>query len=641
MKFISIVAAVLLTAAGWGGENLIKNPGFETPGQAPGTAAEWTRQILMPGAKASLKTVKDPKNKSTVLETYFLGPDRAEGARFFQHVELQPRRVYKLSYEYRSDWDGRLLGDVMMTETGNGIYNIMMCPPNTAWTKIVRYIPVCNDKVKTGGVYVQNRSQIPLWYDNISLEETDIPVQEILDNQFKITLHPLTEKDIMLMPDYEGDITFIAQIFKPSFVDEKNLVVEARVIQGKEIQRGGDFPVKLDEGKTMRFSVPAKLVAKGESKLVVILKSTDGTVYQHSNIDIERFASVEVGQAVDLEHTPMLRHNGENFFPIAFYGVPIDFNKTTGEFMWGEGYHKDIKPYAYNTLQNYIFGGYAQPNLTPKLERQLAFLDATAKEGKMMMVELPRTLVEYDREKDLEDWIRTVDKHPATLYFRSEEMMHFRKTPIKYLANASRTIKKVNPQRQYLLFDGLTADMVQYIDGLDSGISNKFMAVKYRQQIGADRIMLATINIEWPGRKSPDMDEQRYHTFMPVIHGARGVAFFMWSIARFQATDKDYVHRIGRSVDELAQVTPALTQDKPLPEWYPEIKVEGNVSILRVGNWLLAGPSFPNSTGTVSFKLPEGIKLQRCFSEAAEFSRPQEYRFNVEPLRVLVLKFLQ
>lgn len=644
MKLSLFAAAVFwVSASVWAG-NLIENPGFETPGPTPGTAAGWTRQILMPGAKAHLQTVRDQKTGSMALATWFLAPERAEGARFFQFVELQPKRVYKLSYDYRSDWDGRLSGDVMMTETGNGLYNVMNCPANTAWTKIVRYIPVLNDAPKKAGVYVQNRSMVPLWYDHISLEETEIPVQDILDSQFKLTLHPLTEKDTMLMPSDAGDITFIVQIFVPPFVRAADMVIETRVIQGKEIRRGGEFPVKLNAEKTMRFSVPSKLVAVGGAMLQVILKSADGVVYQHTVIDIERFEAADAVTAVEFENVPMLRHNGENFFPIAFYGVPFQYDEKTGSFDWGEGYYKDIKPYAYNTLQDYVFGGPSQPNLKPQVGRQKAFLDGAAREGKMVMVELPRTLVEYDRGGELEEWIRMADAHPATLYFRSEEMMHFRKTPLKYLANAAATVKKVNPERKYLVFDHLTKEMVPHIDGLDfGGVENKFLAAKWRQTVGRDRILLATVNVEWPGRNAPDMTEQRYRTFMPVIHGARGIAFFMWSIARFLATDKEYIHRIGRSVNELAEVTPALTHPRPLPEWYPAVVTEGSVSILRASDgtnhWLLAGPSYPASAGAVSFELPEGVAVEPCFGENVGKVDGRKHTFPIRPQQVLILKF--
>ena len=165
MKFLFLFILTFYSFSTWS-NNLIRNSGFEISDSVQETVA-WTPQILMPGAKAMLKTTYDTQIQSTVLATWFLAPERAEGARFFQFVTLKPKRVYKLSYKYRSNWDARLSGDVMMTETGNGIYNVMMCPPNTEWTRIVRYIPVMNDTIKQGGIYVQNRSMIPLWYDDI------------------------------------------------------------------------------------------------------------------------------------------------------------------------------------------------------------------------------------------------------------------------------------------------------------------------------------------------------------------------------------------------------------------------------------------------------------------------------------------
>ena len=109
--------------------------------------------------------------------------------------------------------------------------------------------------------------------------------------------------------------------------------------------------------------------------------------------------------------------------------------------------------------------------------------------------------------------------------------------------------------------------------------------------------------------------------------------------------DKEYIHRIGHSVNELAQITPALTHPYPLPKWYPEIKSKGAVSILRASDgrnhWLLAGPSYPTSSGSISFDLPTGITLQRCFDSSITYKENQRYTFPIKPQRVLIFQLIE
>ena len=49
-------------------------------------------------------------------------------------------------------------------------------------------------------IYVQNRSMVPIWYDDICLKETDIDRQDIKKYQPSVTVQAVTSEDQLIMP---------------------------------------------------------------------------------------------------------------------------------------------------------------------------------------------------------------------------------------------------------------------------------------------------------------------------------------------------------------------------------------------------------------------------------------------------------
>ncbi len=114
---------------------------------------------------------------------------------------------------------------------------------------------------------------------------------------------------------------------------------------------------------------------------------------------------------------------------------------------------------------------------------------------------------------------------------------------------------------------------------------------------------------------------------MPIILGAEGIFFRMWSEGRWHSGDNNYMKRLGQSADKLAYVTPAIISDDKLPNWYPKIIKTGQVSILRCAKgkkaYLLAGPSYPSSKGQIKLQMDKDIVAKILFDDKQQAMKQQ------------------
>ncbi len=622
-------------------ENVSVNGSFEVDADNNGVPDGWRYSYQRSGSQPEFKVVSGHTpfgNKCIKLR--FKNMHRAHQVRLIQFAKVKSGRVYQLTYWYKSAMNNSLKADVMLTNTGGPIFLCSWAVPGLEWKRCFRLIPITKKNNKPIGIYVQNRSAIPIWYDNIELRETDIKIDDVVKHQFKVEIHPIRSDDVLITPNRSQDnVSYLVEVTYPPFIEREHLRLQVRVIKGKKIKIvARDVALK---NKQTQIDIPISRIYAGKCRIHVILSDKTGnTIYAHSSVNIEKLTaeSARKLKGLNLERTPVLEIEGKPVFPIGMFGVPASFDEN-GRCKFNVSALADLSGHKYNVVHNYLFAG-------TDIQKQLAYLDEAWRKGYYVMAEMPRKWAEQGEYEQLAKWLKVMSKHRAVLFYYSDEMFCVRHTPIKYIRDVSKLIKKIDSERKWIVYEKANSSLIPYVDGLMQGGNDFITAANYRSILGEDKVWIATVHIAWQryNRVAPNMDEQRYLTFMPIILGARGIFFWMWSEGKWHSGDADYMQRLGQSVDELASIVPAIISGDELPSWYPEITKTEDVSVLRCAKgkraYLLVGPSYPTSRGFVKFKMPRNVIGNTLFEKEKKTYQPSDnVTLRIFPKHIKIIRF--
>jgi len=561
----------------------------------------------------------------------FKHTDYMTQARVIQFVPVEPGSVYELSFWYRTELAPGLRADILMTGTGPLYRTKYQLPTNEWLRRRIRFLipdrvqgrkPQDGGEAGTAGLYVQNRSLVPIWYDDASLRKTNLTEESLAATEPSVLVQPATPEDALVTVDSGRDqLKHLVRVRAPGR-DAKRLVVRAYLDTKQALS---DLP-EIPAGSPLL--IPSAKLAEGRNRLTAILidPGANELLAAHS-ANIELLPRSEGSGVIDLAGSPVFALGGKPLFPIGMFGLQTwNLRKEASR----------LKEHGFNAVHDYTLG-----NPDPKVA--LAYLDLAEELGFKVMTELPRKLAERDRHDELEQWLRRISKRPAILFYYSDEMVCIRGTPLRLLKGTYGLLRRIDPARPYLPFDHPVPEVVQYTDGLNWGNRTLSAALATRRVLGSDKPLIATVNVSWRDRKAPDAIEQRYLTFMPIILGARGIFYWMYSEARWHSGDPQYLDRLLDSAKELSQIAPAIISGQALPEWMPTVETSGPVSVLRcaLGDraYVLAGPSSDGAGGAIRFQLPRGLPARLLFEQEASGLVPGEtIALEVPPRTVRVVE---
>jgi len=619
------------------GPNLLVNGGFEQDKDGDGVPDGWLRSVQDARAEAEV-VLQDGgvAEGSRCVRIRFLSPDYMHQARLIQHVKIEPGTVYEISFCYRSALHPGLHADILMTGTGP-MYRGIAQMPIAGWVRKreMFLIPasVRGTKPKDIGevgeavICIQNRSTVPIWYDDVSFRATDLTLEELQAIAPELRLHPRTAAD--------------TAIFPRTGLEEVRFIPHARVGAGKiedallELWLATEddlVPLGSYESRgTIR--IPVESLPYGPSRLIAMMlkkgEPFDEVLACHEQT-IERFSADEIPTTPDPADAPVLTDRDQRFFPIGMYGMQIK---------WPEEWWRELVDHGFNVVHDYGFGGGPE-----NLEADLRYLDRAQRLGLRVMAQLPRSLAEgEDGLGELKEWLREISRHPDILFYYSDEMVSIRHTPLQRVAAVRELMRQVDPKRKYLPFDTWERGFLAHVDGLLTWCSTRSMALLLRGRLGPNKPWIAVPNVSYRAQEPPDRDEQRYQTFMPVILGARGVFYWMYSEAKYHSGDPDYLGRLLDSAKELSQIAPAVISGEDLPDWTPDLSASRGISRLictldgRV--YVLGGPSDPEQRGRLRFELPAGIRAKILFEAPKRtWEGPERVKITVPRRRVKVIE---
>lgn len=621
------------------GPNVIVNGDFEQDSNKDGIPDGWRPSVQTKGSPAELLlTEHNPAEGKRCAKIRFRGKDGIFQARYIQFVQIKPGKVYELAYSYRSVAHPRLKADILLTGTGP-LYRSHHQTPARKWTR-KRILFLIPEWVKTAkptdglgetgqaGIFVQNRSDIPIWYDDITLRETNLTETQLKQYRPTLMVQPETMADSMLFPQSQKtEAAFLPRITAPKDLKPHLGLQGMLLLYGK--QRVVSLPETSGDG---RITIPVASLPYGQTTVSFrLVDRRNGDVLAEHVQGVERFDPAEFSEVPDLEKAPLfLDRDGKPFFPITMYGVPMRQSDKDLQ---------ELREHGFNTLHDYSFEG------TGDLKYVNAYLDRAQKMGFRVMTGLPRSLTEKAKNHPtLRDWVKVVSKHPAVLFYYADEMVSMRSTPMGTIASVHRIIQQEDPGRRLMVYDPPNADLVPYIDGLVFGAPvEPGSAILFRARLGEGKpVVTSQGQSHVHAAISPDLDQLRFEMFMPIIYGARGISYWMYSTARWHKKDKDLFNRVLDTAKDVSQITPAIVSEEPLPAWTPQHTVSGGGAKLTCAKdgavYILAGQPAGKESGLLTFTLPANVKAELLFEKPQKTWAGEKVNITIPPSRVKILR---
>lgn len=600
---LCLAAITLAVFAGYKtGENLVKNGGFELDSDRDGVPDQWTRSIQMPGAKAEVVLEKD--KGGNCLKSVFLSPQFMLQARVFQELEVVPGKVYELSFRYRTGTQGNFKGDILLTGTGP-IYRSIQHEPVAGWTRAKRIFAVPAWTKEKAALYVQNRSTVPIWYDDVKLCETDIDPKTVLRFQPEIAVQPVSSDDQLLMPGgTRKNAEFLIRL-NLSGNDAGNYRTAARLLTGRDI-----IPCKVSGERVI---VPRSAIPDGTSTLSVLLfDRADDTLVASTRIEIEKIPPEMLKGDLDLRKAAVFRdRDGKPFFPIGMYGLPMAGDRKA---------FRELREAGFNTVHTYSFEGdtgFTKPALAKK------FLDMAQESGLKALGGLPRSLAEKKGGPSaLAEWVKLLESHPAVLFYYADEMYCMRHTPVDVFESTYGVVRKNDPNRKFIPYDTPEAKLAPYLDGIMLGVNSANTAKLIRLRLGEEKPVFSVFGqADYNAGKAPTLEEMRCNVFMPVILGARGIFYWWYPTLKWHNKEKELLaENLYSATKELAKIAPALVSGEPAPAWEKTVAVTGGVQYCTGTQGgvtvLVAGVEQNAQPGTLEFRLPAGLRVETPWGTA-------------------------
>lgn len=584
------------------GENLLKNPNLTF---AEGGVEHW--RWSMPQGRATLR--EDDGAARIVFAPDAVG----QQCRIIQSgVAVQPRRVYELTYTYRSGMDSRLHADVLLTGFEPvGRLRHFYASPAEQWTTVRHFLTTPDRDEPRVGVFLQNRSAIPIWYREVALRETDIPPEKLPDHQLAIAIHPVTGDDELIMPG-EPDRNLHYLLSTPiAELARQGISIKAKLFSENLVTPA------IIEGD--RLVLPSAAVPPGTSFLHVQLFDQEGVGIARRQIKIERLAPEQI-QAVHIDEPATLRdHNGDPFFPIGMFGLNYLHRRSATE---QERIFGQLREAGFNTLHTYAFEGnvHREYHYEPIRERMEQYLERANRHGMKTLMGLPRHWVEHRNEAALANWLVTFRETPDVLFYYSDEMLLKGYTSSSF-AMIRNLIRTHDPNRVWVDYDRPSPDLAPYVGG---GFHSYTNPAKFRlfHAFHGNQPIIHCFGQADVGVPSPELEDIRFQVFMPVILGARGI--FYWQLVNVLARSQEperLQERLYGSTRLLAQAIPSILANRKTAALPTAIETAGGMRILAASPddslaHVLAGVPRREPSGTLHLTLPQGYVARSLFPES-------------------------
>jgi hypothetical protein len=599
------------------GDQAITNGGFDLDADHPDVPSGWTRDV-MPAGRAKVAIVKDHGND--VLAIRFKSPDNVYQARLIQPLEVQPDKVYELSFRYKTSLGEGLMADVLLTGTGP-LYRSYYLAPSAEWTTRRLYFHVPAHEDAKASIYVQNRSAETVWYDDVSLRPTDIAPDALSRYQPTIQAQSVSTEDQLLLPG--GDKTTADFIYQVEADEElrPHLEVTARLFTSD----GRSVEAIAGNG---RVSIEVDRFTPGNNQLFVFLNDRrDGAQLSFVKLEVERIADSEMQTGgIDLQRPAVFKdRDGKPVFPIGMYGLGITNDAQLAE----------LKAAGFTTVHNYAFEG--DPG--DRMKRHLTFLDQAQSHGLNVMVGFPRSMAEKkERTGELRPWIESLKDHPANLFYTSDEMHIMRHLPTSQFEAVNRVVHETDPAAQWIIYDIPHKTFAGQVDGVMMVVKDEITAKLARVRLGSDTIVFAVWGQPHYNKAvAPTAEEVRYEVFMPVILGSRG--WFYWWYQTLLGNNGEHAllkERLFQNTGLLAEVAPALVSTDPAPAWVDAIRVEGDVLFchgsLGPVTYVIAGVPLRGEGGRLALSVPGGDRVETMESQPVD---PQGVRVGAGEIVIL------
>gem|GEM_PF-1335349 len=282
--------------------------------------------------------------------------------------------------------------------------------------------------------------------------------------------------------------------------------------------------------------------------------------------------------------------NGKPEFPLGLYSAGRFPEMSEAGFSFNHSYQ--------------IVTGDADSPINPNDVRLKDLLDRSAEAGLRMMVELPRKAIEQGKWEQVRRRIETFRNHPGLGFWGSEERVARGEGPLKNIAGVYRIVKEMDPNHPFVLGD--TRDVITNLmkdrsfffpeSMMDVGIwwyypipmepnpeapasAKKDLTFTpptwLTQYTGQKPLWIAIQCYKQPriDGRYPTRAEYRQMCYMPIVHGAKGVAFYTGSgqpdyykkpsgiLNNPEEGDWEYVKQLIREMRDLNPVLTARTVD--------------------------------------------------------------------------------
>jgi len=272
--------------------------------------------------------------------------------------------------------------------------------------------------------------------------------------------------------------------------------------------------------------------------------------------------------------------------------------------LYSAGRFPEMAQAGFSYSHNYgITTGEADALINPNDIRLKELLDRNAEAGITMMVELPRKAIEKGRWEQIRRRIETFRNHPGLGYWGSEERVARGEGPLKNIAGAYRIVKELDPNHPFVLGD--TRDVITKLkvdrsfffpeSMMDVGIwwyypipmeanpdepapakkrDLTFIPPSWLTDYTGDKPLWIAIQCYKHPRidgRYPTRAEYRQMCYMPIVYGAKGIAFYTGSgqldyykkasgiLNNPEQGDWEYVKQLIREMRDLDSVLTATT----------------------------------------------------------------------------------
>lgn len=621
--------------------DLVENGDFETDTDGDNVPDGWYRRVdrLNGTPEEATLSIDHPHHGERCACLYFTDMHKASQTRFIQHLKIKPDIVYELSYWYRSEDDPDLWADIMFTGSGP-LYRSYWQPPNSEWTRVAHrfHVPESVRGVKPKDIgdvgemvlLVQNRSDVPIWYDQVSVRPTNLTPEQMEQLACSVQLAPVDTDDTVIFPGSDKTHAHFVLRNRAPGRDPKDLEIRVRLGADGAMTDLDSFPPDTD-----RIAIPLDRLPVGQTTVWAYLmdRSTKTLLASHK-VDIRRLDPKDVPADLDLEKAPVLHdRDGKPILPIGMWAFEHERNDQQV---------KELKDAGFNTFHSYRPEGMKKLDAKGKAFMEKLF-NAADRYDMHLMLGLPRAIAESNRiTKELPPWLEAYATRPRVLFLTTDEMVFIRHNSLDQVATMRKLMKQHAPGVPYIAFEHPTREFLKHTDGLVIGnLRLRSSGMLYRAALGDEKVHLGTIHTDKAKDFPPD-EEMGWYVFGTIIHGSRGLFVWSWSNVRWKTNDPDSRFTLYRWTKRLSEQSKTILSEQPLPDWAPKIVSSDGVSYLRkfhdgkVVYYLCPAMLKP---GSITLDLPDGVTGQSMYCNPPLKLKKGNNTLLLEPKTVRIIEF--